>query len=396
MREAWRIVALGDICNAQRGITYVSDQLDPPGVPFVTIKCIGRNGGFRANGIKTFSGRIADHEKLRAGDLVVANTDLTRDGSIIGSPALIPELSDDAAFSMDVSRLNVDRGKIDRGFLAYRLTLPDARNFMREISGGSTVVHLQVSQIGKFSFAIPSLNEQRRIAEILRSVELQIDITDKLIEKLRSRMVGVSEALLAAVTNPIVRLSEFLLERPKNGFSPKEVDSWTALRALGLGCLTTAGFSPRQLKYVPPDDPRNSAALLTDGDLLMSRANTRDLVGLAGVYHDIGVPCIYSDLMMRLRPTSKCLPEFLELVLLGSQVRRQVQAVAQGTSESMVKITGAAVSSLRVAIPDLAEQQSILGYLSAVRRQIEVQEHELAKLDKLKLGLLNDMLVGAA
>ncbi len=66
---------------------------------------------------------------------------------------------------------------------------------------------------------------------------------------------------------------------------------------LGLGCLTLSGFQPIQLKNAPKNDANLQRAWLKDGDLLISRSNTRDLVALVGIYREIGIPCIYSDLM---------------------------------------------------------------------------------------------------
>ena len=69
----------------------------------------------------------------------------------------------------------------------------------------------------------------------------------------------------------------------------------------------------------------------------MSRSNTREAVGFVGRYRDVGSPCTYPDLMMRLVPNEKVLPEYLELALRGHHSRRQIQSAASGTSGSMVK-----------------------------------------------------------
>jgi type I restriction enzyme S subunit len=157
---------------------------------------------------------------------------------------------------------------------------------------------------------------------------------------------------------------------------------------LGLGCLTVDGFQPRQLKNAPPAHFDQHAAVLREGDLLVSRANTRDLVGLAGIYRDVGVPCIYPDLMMRLRTSDLYLPEFLELVLRAPESRRRIVALAQGTSESMVKISGAALS--RIAIPDVpvSEQRRIVEVIDAVSVQERAIKASIAKLRSVRQGAL--------
>jgi type I restriction enzyme S subunit len=177
-----------------------------------------------------------------------------------------------------------------------------------------------------------------------------------------------------------VRLGSVLESPPKNGYSPKDVPEWTGLKALGLGCLTPRGFAPNQLKNVP-DSAMARRFTLADGDLLISRANTRELVGLAGRFTQIGVACIYPDLMMRLRPKAEqCLPGYLEIVLRSASVRRAVQAGARGTSESMVKISASLVEDLRIPLPPLPEQRDIVAAHEAFERRIGALERELAKL----------------
>jgi len=189
-------------------------------------------------------------------------------------------------------------------------------------------------------------------------------------------------------------LQTWLVGRPRNGYSPQEASEWTGVQMLGLGCLTTEGFEPVQLKPAPRGDRRLATAMLSDGDLLMSRSNTRDLVGLAGVYRDVGSPCSYPDLMMRLRPSPETNGEFLQFVLRSPRLRRQIQAYAVGTSGSMVKVSGKIVSDLMTAMPKMGEQEHILNCLAAGESRLRTTVKELSVLHELKSGLMNDLLTG--
>jgi len=173
-----------------------------------------------------------------------------------------------------------------------------------------------------------------------------------------------------------------------------EVEPWTGTVVLGLGCLTPDGFAPRQLKNVPSHDPRYGGAWLSDGDLLISRSNTFELVGLIGRYRDVGTPCVCPDLMMKLAPTALVRAEFLELVLRNVDVREQIKRMSQGTSGSMVKINSSALMKLMVKIPDLQTQDRILSIYAAERAVREAEEQRIAKLRKLKEALMDDLLTG--
>jgi type I restriction enzyme S subunit len=262
------------------------------------------------------------------------------------------------------------------------------------VAVGSNYPAVNESDVANFIVQLPSISQQRRIAEILDALDARIRCQDQLIAKLVAVQQGLESSLLDMPDIPSESLANYLASSPKNGYSPKEVDEWTGMVALGLGCLTANGFQPRQLKNVPSGDSRNVGAVLRDGDLLMSRANTRELVGLVGIYKDVGHDCIYPDLMMRLTPTKRCRVGYLELVLRSSAVRRQIQGMAQGTSESMVKISSSIVQDLKVQIPDLAVQDRILEVVDAARARRDAEEAVRDGLLRLKAGLAEDLLTG--
>lgn len=265
----------------------------------------------------------------------------------------------------------------------------------RRAEVGSNYPAVTERDVGRFRVPLPPLAEQRRIAKVLDTMDESIRSTERLVAKQSQLKSGLSATLLARDENwRSVRLAELLLENPKNGYSPKEVDYYTGTIMLGLGCLTASGFEPRQLKNAPLGDHGLARAVLSDGDLLMSRANTRDLVGLVGRFRDVGHRCVYPDLMMRLRCRDAVHEDFLELLLRAPSARRQIQALAVGTSESMVKISSAIVRALNFKIPSREEQNQILLRLSSCNEVLRAARLELDKLRTLKHGLMSDLLTG--
>jgi len=287
---------------------------------------------------------------------------------------------------------------------------------------GSGLRHLQKDYIRHLELLCPPKPHQVGITKVLATLDTAIHETEAIIAKLKSVKQGLLHDLLTRgidangelrpqpaeaahfykpsptgwIPNDWISgtLDCWLDGKPKNGYSPQEAGEWTGIQMLGLGCLTLQGFQPLQLKPAPRGDKRLASAMLSIGDLLMSRANTRDLVGMVGVYRDVGTPCTYPDLMMRLRPSSETSAEFLQFVLQAAAVRRQVQAHAVGTSESMVKISGKIVSNLVVAIPGKTEQNQVLALLAAGDARLNAELEKLAVLRELKAGLMDDLLTG--
>ncbi len=261
--------------------------------------------------------------------------------------------------------------------------------------------------------------EQKKIAEILSKVDTAIEQTQNLIAKYQRIKTGLMQDLLTkgidengnvrseethefkdSVLGRIpkewdsVYLRRLILDKPKNGYSPKEVNGHTGLRAIGLGCLTTDGFKPIQLKNISKDNALWQKALLKDGDFLISRANTKELVGLVGIYRDISTQCIYPDLMMKLCFKEDINDEYMEYFLSSPFARNQIKAKAVGTSESMVKISQQIVSEIWVSSPKLEEQNQITEVLNIEKNNILKYINQLDKLQKVKTGLMQDLLSG--
>jgi type I restriction enzyme S subunit len=310
------------------------------------------------------------------------------------------------------------------GFVAHLLKHPSNIAAFKNRSQGlvSDTWNLKYRSFSAIHTRVPiSTTEQQRIGEILDTVDDAIRATERLVSKMERVERGLLHDLLTRgiddageLRDPCAHLDHFnetrlgivskafavravgelLARRPKNGHSPPEADRWTGTWMLGLGCLTSSGFAPRQLKPAPLHDPALIPALLHDGDLLMSRSNTREMVGLVGRYRDVGAPCTYPDLMMRLVPNDEVSAAFLELALRSHTSRRQIQSLASGTSGSMVKIGSATVMDLMVVVPSRDEQERIVAGFAEFRERVDREAAHLRKLHLLKSGLMGDLLTG--
>ena len=82
--EGWEVHSVREVARLVRGQSYRgTDVAESGGAPFVTLKCIDRGGGFRRDGIKAFVGQVHPDRTVRAGDIVVAVTDMTQERRIV-------------------------------------------------------------------------------------------------------------------------------------------------------------------------------------------------------------------------------------------------------------------------------------------------------------------------
>jgi type I restriction enzyme S subunit len=69
---------LGDYVTLQRGNTYKSALLGQPGPVLLGLASIARNGGFRADNLKTYGGFSDERMILKPGDIYVSLKDVTQ------------------------------------------------------------------------------------------------------------------------------------------------------------------------------------------------------------------------------------------------------------------------------------------------------------------------------
>jgi type I restriction enzyme S subunit len=117
-----------------------------------------------------------------------------------------------------------------------------------------------------------------------------------------------------------------------------------------------------KLSSAPTQD--NAHYWLQEGELLITRSNTQELVGHAAIYDGTPPKAICCDLIMKMRvdPT-KAHTRFVHFYLRSPQARLYLTSRAHGASSTMKKIGKQVVQDLPIPLPPLAEQQRIVGIL---------------------------------
>lgn len=378
-------VSIADL--GPRVVVSTKEQITQLGIRFSNVKLVPE-------------GSLIMSFKLTIGRAGIAGTDLYTNEAIA---AIVPH-----------------NRRIDAAFLYYVLP-PAARCAITDNAVKGVTLNKQ--KLRDLLIRFPQrLAEQQRIAEILSTIDQAIEKTEALIHKYQQIKTGLMHDLFTRGLTADGKLrppreqapelyqetpigwipkewhwgvlSKYLNGAPKNGYSPREIEEWEGCTALGLGCLTSSGFKAVQLKSVSLNTALTSGALLEDGDFLVSRANTPQLVGLCGVYQDIGSPCIYPDLMMRIRPNELIHVKYLEQFLLSAEVRIRLTALAVGTSVSMVKLNSKSLMNFLIAVPEKEEQELMICRFEKIIHFLNRLGDDLAKLKQQKSGLMHDLLTG--
>lgn len=214
--EGWRVRSVGEVARVVRGRSYKSAELvDAGGLPFVNLKCMARGGGFRRDGLKRYSGQYKDDQVVRAGDLVLAVTDLTQGREILARTTLVPRLAEGVGvISLDVIRL-IPADSADRLWLLASLGWSDFPDRVKEFANGSTVLHLSPNHLLEADTIWPLKPLRREFTSVIEPILEQMDdlrdqsevlgtLRDILLPKLVTGQIDVSALNLARVPEEAV------------------------------------------------------------------------------------------------------------------------------------------------------------------------------------------------
>lgn len=374
-------------------------------------------------------GDIAEAElTVRAGDLLISRANTTE---LVGAVVYVEREYPNLMLSDKTLRL-VPTPKADPKFLLYALRLPLARDFFAKGATGTSDSMRNISQdkIREVSIPLPPLAEQRRIVERVEALLAQAHTAREALAPVTARARRLRQAVLAAAFSG--RLSERepsdepageLLERIRAERAllggrrgrgearalpeglPELPEGWTWARLGDVVARVEAGRSPKNQgrpaqdgefgvlkvsavswgKFLPEE---NKALLQSDiaepeltvrsGDLLISRANTTELVG-AVVYVEHDYPnLMLSDKTLRLVPSADIEPKFLLYALRLPLARDFFAKSATGTSDSMRNISQERLREVQLPLAPLAEQRRIVARVEALLAHADVIEQAVA------------------
>lgn len=300
-------------------------------------------------------------------------------------------------------------------------------NEMRRLASGSTFDEISKRDFAAILVPCPPLAEQRRIAEILDTVDEAIRQTEADIAKLKQLKAGLLHDLLTRgidehghLRDPAAHPEQFrdsplgripvdwrvagfddvgAVDRPSIKTGPfgsaLKGEHWVSsgVPVITIGSLGEGEFIESELLYVSEMTARAlSAYRLIPGDLVFSRVADVGRSVVVDVEHE---GWLMSSNLMRLSvDTDQAVPAFVHAQITASnairqQIRRAVNAGGREIANTPI------LRSLLLAWPPMREQKRILRALQAHDLASTSARHQLDKMRLVKDGLASDLLTGS-
>ncbi|MCX6064959.1 MAG: restriction endonuclease subunit S [Chloroflexi bacterium] len=178
--DKWKLVTIGDITNPYRGRSYGSDNLvEDGGLPFLNLKCLARDGGFRPDGLKWYKGIFKENQTAKAGDIVMGLTDMTQERRIVARAARVPNMGINLfVMSMDLLKIS-PKPDIHNTYLYALLRFSGFADEVKQHANGANVLHLSPERIEQYQFALPPETLRNKFGEIAEPLYMQCDVLER-------------------------------------------------------------------------------------------------------------------------------------------------------------------------------------------------------------------------
>jgi type I restriction enzyme S subunit len=381
MNKGWEIQRLGHLCRIKTGKKDVNEGNPDGAYPFFT--CAASH---------TFSDSYSfDTEAL----LVAGNGDVGKVSYYHGKFEAYQRTYVLSDFSGVLPRY------------LYLILDGKLRDTVSKQKLGNTMPYIKMGMLTEFPVPIPPLPEQQRIVGILDEAFDGIATAKANAEKNLQNARALFESHLQSVfTNRgdgwgrMVPLSSILSVQPRNGWSPPaQYQTGTGIPVLTLSSVTGFEYDGSRVKLSSAPTRDDAHYWLRKGELLITRSNTRELVGHVAIYDGTPSRAICCDLIMKMQvdPTTAD-TRFIYYFLRSAEARSYFTTIAHGASSTMKKIGKSVVQRILVPLPTLERQKSTVTMLdtlaSKTQRLESIYQQKLAALEELKKSLLHQAFSG--
>jgi type I restriction enzyme S subunit len=299
---------------------------------------------------------------------------------------------------------------LDADYLAYWIQSGRFGNLIESSTQGTVRDSVNFSALAGFPFALPPVDEQKKITTILFCVDDCISKTQAVIEQTQF----LKKALMQELFTRGLPGKNKKLKKTKIGEIPMnwEVKSISDLLVfcqyglnhplssdpvgtpiLRMNNISETGLNFSDLKYAVLSKEEEKEYILQDGDLLFNRTNSPALVGKVALFYGIK-NMSFASYLLRLRvDPNKANPRWLNYFFNRDEIQAKLRYLATpGVSQSNINAT--LMQSIELGVPSIEEQNEISGTIDSLVQRADIEIAAFDKLKYLKSALMQVLLTG--
>ncbi len=393
--DGWQIRSLGGVSlgKGEYGANVSKADFDPALPRYVRITDISNQGTLIPTSLASISHEAAKGYCLNEGDLLFA-----RSGATVGKSLLYQSHYGPCAFAGYLIRFRLDPAKIDPYFARNIVQSAEYWDWIATVQRAQAQPNINAQEYATLPLMLPPLDEQRRIAEVLRSVDEALHtarcVADQCEQVLRVELDGIATRLFAGNV-PQVKLGQ--VARVKGGKRlPKGSeysDAPTGNPYIRVTDWQDYEISAADLRYISDEIARYIwRYTISASDIFISIAGSVGLVATVPVSLD-GAYLTENAAKICIDDPSVLDTTYLLAVLRSGALADQI-AKHKGVGGGVPKLALFRIEDLDIPVPDISVQTEIGETYRSLRAGVEAARAAVGQMEATRKEVMSGLLSG--
>lgn len=366
--------------------TTIGFSFQNTGINFVKIESINEDSTFNNYKLEHISEEC--NEKLKRSQLK-ENDILFSIAGAIGKAAIVTQ---DILPANTNQALAIIRLKDDTVSVPYLYRYLKSNYVIQQFEKkkqGVAQLNLSLKDIGELVIKVPDKGFQSKIVRILDEAQTlinnrkqQIVALDQLTQSVFLEMFGdIAFNSKRWNIKPIGDVIKSIISGWSVGGEEREKQK-DEIAVLKISAITSGTFNPNEYKVISRDVEIKKAIHPIKGDLLFSRANTRELVGASAIVRKDYFDLIIPDKLWKIEINdNEVTTEYFKTIISNGVIRSRFSKNATGTSGSMLNISMEKFKNINIPVPPLDLQYRFSHLVERIYTQKCILEASLVELE---------------
>lgn len=373
MRDGWIETTLDGIADYINGYPFKPTDLGDVGLPVIRIKQL-----------------LDPNEPVDRTETDTPDRCLLRDGDIVfswsGTLAVRIWNRGPAKLNQHLFRV-VEKKNVYKGIIP--LILDHAIDELEEKSHGTTMKHITKQTLLPHKVLLPPLPEQKRIVDLISSVDSYIKALQQLLESAkRSRNAVLHELLTAGGADWVeTTLGEVTQINPEQA---RDFDSERLIKYVDLSTVTFDNGIDSEIDPIPFNEaPGRARRIVRENDVIVATVRPY-LKGFAFVNKDFNEQIASTGFCVIRAESELILPE-LVWALVGSDDFVDF-LIRRSTGSSYPAVRPIDISEFNFMLPPFKDQKTVSQLIRTFDQLIKDSTNLISSTQNLRSGLLSDLL----
>ena len=321
----------------------------------------------------------------------------------IGEVGMVENYNRNYTFQRSVAIIRLQKQKLNPKYGLQYFKTNIFQTFLKNKTNSSAQAGVYLGELSKIDMSFPSLEEQKKIADFLSSVDVKINLTENKLELLKEYKKGIMQKIFNRELRfkdengndypnweekELKELLELIIDN--RGKTPPNSENKSLIPLLEVNSVGERKINYKKVTKFVTEETYNTwfRGHIIRNDILFS---TVGATALCSVYKNEKKSVIAQNLV-GLRIKKNYVPDYVYSLIKETKNNSKFKSIEMIAVQPSIKVSQMVGLKFRVSV-SYKEQQKIANFLSSIDTKIEKISNELENLKEFKKGLLQQMFV---